>query len=60
MPDLKPSSMLTGLSEAEEAFFRAGIAATRFEPIETFADLDEDYHPRPLLRRLFTRKPRPY
>ncbi len=47
---------LKGLSDVEEAFFRAGIAATRPEPVETFADLDEGYRPRSLLRRLFTRK----
>jgi len=47
---------LKGFSDAEEAFFRAGIAASKPEPVETFADLDEDYRPRPLLRRLFSRK----
>ncbi|MBS1123871.1 MAG: hypothetical protein H6Q90_6099 [Deltaproteobacteria bacterium] len=51
---------LKGLSDAEEAFFRAGIAATKPEPVETFADLDEGYRPRSLLRRLFSRKEPPH
>lgn len=54
MPDPKPS--LAGFSEAEEAFFRAGFAVTKAEPVETFADLDAGYHPLPVLRRLFARR----
>jgi len=41
----------------EEAFFRAGAAESEQQPAETFADLEEGVQRRPLLRRLFSRKP---
>ena len=42
----------------EEAFFRAGAAIEAEQtPIEDFSDLDEGVRRRPLLQRLFSRKP---
>ena len=47
---------LKGFSDAEEAFFRAGIAASKPEPVETFADLDVGYPRHPVLQKLFGRR----
>ena len=43
-------------TQFDEEFFRAGSAMSEPEQPETFADLDEGYRPKPLLRRLFSRK----
>jgi hypothetical protein len=42
----------------EEEFFRAGaLQSEASEPEERFSDLDENYQPRSIWRRLFGRKP---
>jgi hypothetical protein len=45
-----------GFSEEEEEFFRAGIAMSQVEPVETFEDLEAGYQPTGLWQRLFSRR----
>jgi hypothetical protein len=42
-------------SDDEEEFFRAGMAMSEVEPVDTFADLDADYEPPSLWERIFGR-----
>jgi hypothetical protein len=53
MSDPKPNR---AFSDQEEEFFRAGASIGLPEPAESFGDLDDDYRPRSIWRRLFGRK----
>ena len=55
MSEPKPS--VVAFTDAEEEFFRAGSTMGDPEPVDTFGDLDEDYRPKKLWRRLFGRRP---